>query len=99
MGDIMNKFFNSYWNIIVKNIIRPSYIKRIRAQYKLASAPSIVSSNCIAGEIYNNLGLRFTSPTINLFFRERDFLKFILNIEKYTAEKLEFIKNSGGGIR
>ena len=71
----MNKFFTLYWNTIVKRIIRPRYIKRIRDEYKLEGSPSIIASNCIAGEMYNDLGLKFTSPTINLFFREKDFLK------------------------
>lgn len=92
----MKRLFNLYWNTIAEHIIRPPYIKKIRAQYKLSSTPSIISSNCIAGEIYNDLGLRFTSPTINLFFREKDFLKFVLDMRKYTAEKLVFLKNSGG---
>ena len=93
----MNKFFNLYWNTIAKRIIRPRYIKRIRDEYKLEGSPSIIASNCIAGEMYNDLGLKFTSPTINLFFREKDFLKFVLDLKYYTSQKLTFVKNSGGG--
>lgn len=91
----MNKPFNLYWNTIAKCIIRPRYIKKIRDEYKLEGSPSIITSNCIAGEMYNDLGLQFTSPTINLFFREKDFLKFVLNLKHYTSQKLTFIKNSG----
>lgn len=92
----MNKFFNLYWNTIARHIIRPRYIKRIRDEYKLEGSPSIIASNCIAGEMYNNLGLKFTSPTINCFFRETDFLKFALKLKYYTSQKLIFVKNSRG---
>lgn len=92
----MNKLFNLYWNTVARRIIRTRYIKRIRNEYKLGISPSIIASNCIAGEMYNDLGLKFTSPTINLFFREKDFLKFVLNLKYYTSQKLIFIKNSGG---
>lgn len=95
----MNKFFTLYWNTIVKRIIRPRYIKRIRDEYKLEGSPSIIASNCIAGEMYNDLGLKFTSPTINLFFREKDFLKFVLDLKYYISQKLIFVKIVGGGIR
>ena len=93
----MNKLFNIYWNTVAKRIIRPGYIKKIRDEYKLEGSPTIIASNCIAGEMYNDLGLKFTSPTINLFFREKDFLKFVLNLKYYVAQKLIFVKNSGGG--
>lgn len=94
----MSKLFDFYWNTIAKRVIRPRYIKRIREEYKLEGSPSIIASNCIAGEMYNDLGLKFTSPTINCFFREKDFLKFVLNLKYYTSQKLIFVKNSGGGV-
>ena len=42
---------------------------------------TILCSNCIGGVIYNRLGLRFLSPTINLFLPQRDFVQFCLNQE------------------
>lgn len=91
-----NKLFDIYWNTIAKWLIRRPYINRIRSQYKMDSPPTIIASNCIAGEIYNDLGLRFMSPTINLFFREKDFLKFVLNLQEYISCDLVFVNNHGG---
>ena len=93
----MKVLFDIYWKTIAKYVIRRPYIRKLRRQYKLKNHPSIIASNCIAGEMYNDLGLKFMSPTINLFFREKDFLKFVLNLRKYTSQKLVFIKNNSGG--
>lgn len=34
---------------------------------------SIISRNCIGGVMYHDLGLKCTSPTVNLFFYPDDF--------------------------
>lgn len=44
---------------------------------------TIISSNCIGGVIYNELGLRFLSPTINMYFEAHDFIKFCKNLSYY----------------
>lgn len=44
---------------------------------------SIISSNCIGGMIYHDLGFQFLSPTINMYFNTEDFTKLISNMEKY----------------
>lgn len=44
---------------------------------------SIFSCNCIGGVIYHELNLPFLSPTINLFFKANDFIKFISNLTFY----------------
>lgn len=55
---------------------------------------TIISSNCIAGIIYNDLKLRFMSPTINLYFQPNDFIKFLSNLEFYLNAELEEYKDS-----
>lgn len=50
---------------------------------------TIISSNCIGGIIYKDLNMRFTSPTINLFFKPKDFLKFCLNLEYYLSLEIK----------
>lgn len=52
---------------------------------------SIVCSNCIGGIIYHRLGMKFLSPTINLWFFQNEFVKFIRNLPEYLAKELEFI--------
>lgn len=46
---------------------------------------SIISCNCIGGIIYHDLGLKFLSPTINLFFTVEDFYKFVSNLDYYLS--------------
>lgn len=47
---------------------------------------SIIASNCNGGAILSDLGIKFNTPTINLFFYPEDYLKFLSNIK----ENLEF---------
>lgn len=44
---------------------------------------SIISMNCNGGILYHDLGLQFKSPTVNLFMRAGDFIKFCENLEYY----------------
>lgn len=47
---------------------------------------TIISNNCIGGIIYHDLGLRFDTPTINLYFKDMaDFVTFSANLSVYTA--------------
>lgn len=47
--------------------------------------PSIIASNCNGGIIYHDLGIKFYSPTINLFFYPKDYIKFISNLKYYLS--------------
>lgn len=46
---------------------------------------SIISQNCIGGVFYHDMGMKFLSPTINLFFKEPDFIRFISNLKYYVS--------------
>lgn len=50
-----------------------------------ASSATIISANCTGGIIYHDLGLQFLSPTINLYIRAEDFLKFCENLRYYMS--------------
>lgn len=55
---------------------------------------TIISQNCIGTMIYHDLGIRFNSPTINLYMESQDFIKFIENLDYYLsidAKKIKFI--------
>lgn len=54
---------------------------------------TILCSNCSGGIIYNRLGMKFLSPTINLWIRQYDFIKLARNPKWYLAQKLEFIES------
>jgi uncharacterized protein (DUF1919 family) len=55
---------------------------------------TLISSNCIAGCIYSDLGKEFISPTINCFFYGECFIKFCENLEYYLGQELEEVKYS-----
>lgn len=78
----------------IKNKIRhfneKNWEKKVRRRLKNRNF-SIICSNCIGGIIYHRLGLRFLSPTINLWMYQYDFLKFASNIKEYLSHDLEFI--------
>ncbi|MBF0601914.1 DUF1919 domain-containing protein [Limosilactobacillus oris] len=64
---------------------------------------TLLSSNCTAGVIYHDLGLKFISPTINLWFSPNDYIKFLTNLPYYLStnclvEDIETDKNYPVGI-
>lgn len=50
---------------------------------------TIISQNCIGGVFYHDLGMKFLSPTINLFINEPDFVRFVQNLKDYIESDLE----------
>lgn len=51
---------------------------------------TILCPNCIGGMIYHDLGMKFLSPTINLFIYDHDFVKIALNPRYYLEQELRF---------
>jgi len=51
---------------------------------------SILAMNCFGGILSNTLGLPFHSPIINMFFDEKDYLRFLHKPRAYMEEKLIF---------
>lgn len=49
---------------------------------------TVLSQNCIGGVFYHDMGLQFTSPTINLYMSGNDFVDFVLNLDYYLSLKL-----------
>ncbi len=52
---------------------------------------SIICSTCIGGVIYHRLGMQFLSPTINLWFYQGEFIRFIRDLPHYMAQELNFV--------
>lgn len=73
----------------ISRIINSRYEKKVRRRLKNQNF-SIICSNCIGGVIYNRLGEKFLSPTINLWMNQKDFLKMVSNLKKYMDEELAF---------
>ena len=61
-------------------------------RYRLRNLyPTIIANNCVGGKVYNDLSLRFNSPTINLFFSHTDFIEFLKNLDEYLSiEPIEY---------
>ena len=62
-------------------------IEEAKKEYK-AEDISFISQNCIGGVIYHDMGQKFLSPTINLYFMANDFIKFVQNLEYYLNQEL-----------
>lgn len=67
---------------------------RARLLYDLHNPISIISSNCIGGVISHELGLRFESPTVNLFFYPDSYIEYISHLEEYSKKELIEIKGT-----
>ena len=55
---------------------------------------TIFSQNCIGGIMYNDLGIQFKSPTVNMLFEPKQFIKFMKNIEWYLEQKIIFVQSN-----
>ena len=70
------------------NLERRFYLWRKRVRLK-NKTPTIIANNCTAGVMYHDLGLKFNSPTVNLYFKAEDFLRFVENLESHLSLELE----------
>lgn len=75
---------------VLSILVNHSYESVMRRRLKNHNF-SIICSNCAGGVIYHRLGEKFLSPTVNLWLRQRDFLKLAANLREYLSHELEFI--------
>lgn len=73
---------------IRRSIVAPKKRKELRNK-----DVSILCNNCIGGFILHDLGLRFDTPTINMFFHDLDFFDFVEHFDYYIKQPLVQIKN------
>lgn len=78
----MNKIRNKMYKSI-------SLLKRRKIDASNFKDFTIISQNCLGGIIYHRLGMKFLSPTINLYFESEGFLKFCENLEYYLDQELK----------
>mgnify|MGYP000739008681 CR=1 FL=1 len=64
----------------------------LRKQYSNGDI-TILTPNCLGGVLYHKLGLRFNSPTINLWMFPKDFYKFVLNLNYYVLQDVYSINS------
>lgn len=64
------------------------------------TTPTIIANNCNGGVIYHDLGLCFSSPTVNLYFPFPDYIRFCKRMSHYLAlpyEAMEEGPRASGG--
>ena len=71
----------------VMHILRKLYHK-CRSRRLTNTTPTIISSDCFGGIASHDLGLKFRSPTINLFFSHEDFILFVQDLRGYLDAEL-----------
>jgi uncharacterized protein (DUF1919 family) len=73
--------------------LRVPYLKEIESL--IDKDTSIISSNCFAGRIMQDLGMQYNSPTLGLYFWASDYIEFLSNLRYYMTEaKIEFVEHS-----
>lgn len=71
---------------------RYPYLKKIRKY--IGQDTSLISSNCFAGRIMQDIGMEYNTPTLGLWFMPDDFPKFCSNLEYYLHSEIREKKHS-----
>ena len=80
---LVSKLYNKIRNIVWKH--NHEKINKKNRDRLCVKDATIISMNCNGGILSHDLGLQFKSPTVNLFFRAEDFIKFCENLEYYLS--------------
>ena len=80
-------------NVFLNRFIR----LRMRRRWRMLDGGpvSILSNNCLAGLIYHDLGLRFDSPTINLWIPLPSFITFVENLDEALQADIAEVHAAG----
>lgn len=74
-------------------LMRRKYISVLMK--KLDDDTSIISSNCFAGRVMQDLKMKYNSPTLGLYFMYPDYIEFLSHLKYYLTEaKIEFVEHS-----
>ncbi len=73
---------------------RDRYLKRLRKRLKNPS-PTVIADTCMGGLIYHNLGLKFTSPTINMWIPKDEYLDFLEDLRGFLSVDMTEVTDSG----
>lgn len=71
---------------------RKPYFPELRKKYQ--PGVSIIASNCFAGRIYQDLDIKYFSPTLGLYFMYPDYIEFLSNLEHYLKAPIVFVEES-----
>lgn len=82
--NLYNNALTHRWNRWIRNLfLIPQMRKRL-----INKDVTILCNNCNGGIVSHDLGLRFNSPTVNLYFRGDGFFKFCEDLDFYLASSL-----------
>lgn len=87
---VFDKLQSICWNVANRSY---EYICRRRIRTKPFT---IICYNCIGGIIYHRLGMKFLSPTVNLYESQHDFWKLVENLEYYMSQEITPIESDRG---
>ena len=82
---------------IIKKIVefrRKRHLIRLRKRLKNPS-PTIIADTCFGGIVYHNLGLKFTSPTINMWVEKSDYFDFLEDLRGFLSVDMTEVTDSG----
>ena len=74
--------------------LRGRHLRRLRRRLRNPE-PTIIADTCIGGIIYHNLGLRFTSPTINMWITQEDYFVFLEELRGFLSVDPAEVTDSG----
>ncbi len=69
-------------------ILTDRYLLRMRVKNRNFS---IISYDCWGGGLYKDLGLKYTTPTIGLFFYAPCYIKMLKNLDFFLKSEIKFI--------
>ncbi len=85
--NIVTRVINKTRKVLYNKFFKKYKVKKLTNRIKNKDI-SLITFNCIGGILYNEMSLRFNSPTINMFFSAPDFIKFCTNLKYYMEKEL-----------
>ncbi len=95
---LADKVFSVYTNLPHCIILRNRHMKEVRRRFDREHLEdiSIISTNCVGGEISYLLNLGFRSPFVNISMNRREFVQLASELKRYMELPLQVRKNENG---
>ena len=95
---LTDKLFSVWIKMPHCRLIRYLYVKKIRnsIEYEQIKGISIISTNCIGGELYSLLGLQFCSPFINVSIDRKQFVVLCEHLAEFMITPIKVQKCTNG---
>lgn len=92
----------------IYKLLKPCYDRMVRLDSWLRRKPyiarvarlvdqdtTVITPNCFAGRIMQDLGMKYNSPTLGLYFMYPDYIEFLTRLDFYLKEaKIQFVEHS-----